>query len=292
MKLNLSKLIFLSFIIMFSFIFLTGCPEQKSSENTSASSVNPAGFSSQSVSSLAAASSISSIVLSSATSSSSNSASVFSSTASTSSSISSLSSSKDITAFGFPAQNAKGRIAAPNITVYVPYATDVTKLIATFTTTGASVLVGSVVQVSAQTVNDFTKPLTYTVVAQDGSKQDYTVTVIINAASANAYLTDIIVKDFSGNVYVFNPVFNSTTFIYPLTISDQKAIPYTVTPVLSDSTATISSVTENKIILKPASGVYTLAAAVYQDPVSITVIAQDGKTTQTYTINLTVTWKG
>jgi hypothetical protein len=59
----------------------------------------------------------------------------------------------------------------------VPTGTIVTALVATFTTTGQSVSVGSAVQTSGQTTNDFTNPVTYTVTAADMSTQSYTVTV-------------------------------------------------------------------------------------------------------------------
>ena len=69
-------------------------------------------------------------------------------------------------------------ISGTQITAIVPFGTDITHLVATFTTTGASVKIGTVVQTSGATANDFTTPLTYTVTAADGSTQDYTVTVI------------------------------------------------------------------------------------------------------------------
>ena len=59
----------------------------------------------------------------------------------------------------------------------VPAGTDVTALVATFTTTGASVAVGGTTQASGTTPNDFTHPVAYTVTATDGSRQDWVVTV-------------------------------------------------------------------------------------------------------------------
>ena len=50
----------------------------------------------------------------------------------------------------------------------------------TFKTSGKAVRVGSKVQVSGKTANDFTKPVMYTVVAADGSKADYTVRVLVS----------------------------------------------------------------------------------------------------------------
>ena len=54
---------------------------------------------------------------------------------------------------------------------------------ATFATTGAAVRVGSAAQTSGKTPNDFTHPVTYTVIAGDSSTQDYTVTVTVAAAA-------------------------------------------------------------------------------------------------------------
>jgi cysteine-rich repeat protein len=94
------------------------------------------------------------------------------------------SSSKNITAFAFPSSlnsglmnDADGSISGTQISVTVPTGTIVTALVATFTTTGQSVSVGSAVQTSGQTTNDFTNPVTYTVTAADMSTQSYTVTV-------------------------------------------------------------------------------------------------------------------
>lgn len=65
------------------------------------------------------------------------------------------------------------------ITVEAPFATGVTALVATFTTSGDEATVNTVEQVTDVTVNDFTHPVIYTVEASDGSTVDYTVTVIV-----------------------------------------------------------------------------------------------------------------
>ena len=71
---------------------------------------------------------------------------------------------------------------ARSVALTVPYGTDVSALVATFTTTGASVEVAGAPQTSGVTANDFTSPVTYTVTAADGTTQDYLVTVTIAAA--------------------------------------------------------------------------------------------------------------
>lgn len=54
---------------------------------------------------------------------------------------------------------------------------NVRSLVASFISSGKSVRVGAVEQISSVTPNDFSKPLVYTVTASDGSKQEYTVSV-------------------------------------------------------------------------------------------------------------------
>jgi virginiamycin B lyase len=91
------------------------------------------------------------------------------------------STEKAITAFSFTSPAATGIIDenTKSISVTVPYGTDVTALVATFTTTGVSVKVGTTVQVSGSTPNNFTNQVAYTVTAADNSTAIYTVTVAI-----------------------------------------------------------------------------------------------------------------
>ncbi len=88
-----------------------------------------------------------------------------------------LNPEKAITSFGY--QNAGGVITGTNISLLVPFGTDITKLAPTFTFVGESVKVGSVVQTSDTTENDFTSPVTYTVTATNQSTMNYLVTVTV-----------------------------------------------------------------------------------------------------------------
>ena len=74
-----------------------------------------------------------------------------------------------------------GSISGSNITVSVPYNASADRLIATFTYSGVSIQVSGKEQTSGVTVNDFNKPVVYSVVAEDGTKVDYTVTVTVNS---------------------------------------------------------------------------------------------------------------
>ena len=94
-----------------------------------------------------------------------------------------LSSAKAITAFSIASPQGTGIIDenAKTITLSVPYGTDVTALVALFTSTGASVTVNGTSQISGTTPNNFTSSVLYTVTAEDGSTAIYTVSVTIAA---------------------------------------------------------------------------------------------------------------
>jgi len=102
---------------------------------------------------------------------------------------SALSSAKAITAFNLVSPVAATGVitdATHTIAITVPYnTTSVTQLVATFTTTGTSVKVGSTIQVSGTTANDFTSPVVYTVTAADATTQNYTVTVTVSPLSGS-----------------------------------------------------------------------------------------------------------
>ncbi len=89
------------------------------------------------------------------------------------------------------------------IVIMMPYGTDVTTLVATFTTTGVNVKVGSTLQTSGRTSNDFSSPVVYTVTAADAATRNYTVTVLPSLPLA------LIPISFSGDLIsypLFHPI--------------------------------------------------------------------------------------
>jgi hypothetical protein len=90
------------------------------------------------------------------------------------------SNSKEITAFSFQNLTPVVNGVFKNDTIYllVPGNTDVTDLVATFTSSAfAKVTVNGVIQKSGITVNDYFDPLTYKVTAYDSTTRNYTVVV-------------------------------------------------------------------------------------------------------------------
>jgi len=88
------------------------------------------------------------------------------------------STSSAISSFDFGLPDSTTEIDGMSITVRVPLLTDPKRLIARFRTDGASVSVGSSIQESGVTENDFTSPVEYVVTAENGSKRRYSVSVV------------------------------------------------------------------------------------------------------------------
>jgi hypothetical protein len=90
-----------------------------------------------------------------------------------------LSAEKSFTSFSFQSPGAAAVIDEGRWIVHARVAdgTELSSLIAVFTTTGACVRVAGKVQESGVTVNDFSSPVEYEVVAEDGSSCRYTVLV-------------------------------------------------------------------------------------------------------------------
>ena len=93
-----------------------------------------------------------------------------------------LSTVKDITSFSINGHSAS--IINTNIALTLPNGTSLNPLVATFNTTGQSVKIGNVTQVSGTTPNNFTSTLTYTVTAADSSIKNYLVTVAAASGSS------------------------------------------------------------------------------------------------------------
>ncbi len=188
------------------------------------------------------------------------------------------SSAKAITSFGFdgldPAVTGTIDQSAHTIDLTVPYGTSLDGLVATFTTTGASVYVTGETQSSGHTVQGFSDPVVYKVVAADGSNQDYTVTVTVAADPAKA----ITAFSFGGLDPTVTGAIDETAHTIALTV------PYGTDPseLIASFTTTGASVAIGDVA--QTSGA---TANDFSDPVTYTVTAADG-TTQDYTVTVTV----
>ncbi len=174
--------------------------------------------------------------------------------------------SRSITSYSL--NGTTGVINDTNIAVEVPYGTDISSLVATYVTTGASVTVGSTAQVNGTTPNNFTSPVVYTVTAANGLTKNYNVTVTTATASDNA-ITAFSLNGTAGvitgtNIAVEVPYGTDVTNLVAAFTSSGTSV------AVGGTTQTSGTTTNN-----------------FTSPVIYTVTAADGST-QNYTVTVTV----
>lgn len=183
---------------------------------------------------------------------------------------------KEITTFSIESLGVEGVFDGTNITVSILFGTDVTGLIATFTTTGASVGVGSTVQASGITANDFNDVVIYSVIAEDGTTQEYTVTKIIEKTPAKEL-----------TAFSFMAADNSALFIDVIGTITGNSISVIV-PCSTNVTALVASFTTTgeQVAVGVNSQVSRTTANDFSAIVPYTVTAEGAKT-QEYTVSIT-----
>jgi hypothetical protein len=170
------------------------------------------------------------------------------------------SSAKEILSFSFTSPPATGVIAGTSITVAVPFGTDVSALTPTITVSDLAT-----VSPTSGTAQNFSNPVTYTVTAEDGTTQAYTVTVTLGQNTEN----DITTFSFAG----FDPVVSGVIAGNTITVT----FPYPVDPAGLVPTIEVSA----EATVTPASGV----AQDFSGTLQYTVTAQNG-TTKVYNVTI------
>ncbi|HPR38395.1 MAG TPA: cadherin-like beta sandwich domain-containing protein, partial [Spirochaetota bacterium] len=191
-----------------------------------------------------------------------------------------LSDSKIINSFSFDAVNnsalsndISGEIADKNITVTVPYATDITDLVATFTTTGEEVKIGNESQKSGINHNDYSTRVEYVIIAEDGSSCIYNVDVTIAPPSSK-------LKSLSANSGTLFPAFNPDIISYSISV-ENNITTITVTGEAFDPLANLSAQNGTPKALIEGDNI-----------IEINVTAQDGIHSEQYEIKVNRRKKG
>lgn len=161
---------------------------------------------------------------------------------------------KEITDFQIAGIQAS--ISATTITLTLPFGSDLTSLTPTIDHTGASI------QPASGAAQDFSKAVSYTVTAADGSTRTYTVMVAI-AASDAAEMTQFILSGVEANIM-------------------SNSIAVTV-PYGTDVSALAPTLTHTGASVQPASG----EARDFSSPQMYVITAQDGST-RVYTVTVTI----
>lgn len=185
-----------------------------------------------------------------------------------------LSAAKALKSFSFPGLSVTGTVDERNhsVAVTVPFGTAVTALVASFSTSGDTAKIGSIVQVSGSTVNDFSSPVSYVIVAADSSTQTYIVTVTVAASSAKALM--------------------AFSFLSPSVIGTVNESSHSVTltvPFGTAVTSLVASFSTSGVSVKVGSTVQLSGTTAndFTAPVSYTVTASDSST-QVYLVTVTI----
>ncbi|MCP4137613.1 MAG: SUMF1/EgtB/PvdO family nonheme iron enzyme [bacterium] len=181
-------------------------------------------------------------------------------------------SSKEITVFSFPSLSVTANISGTNITATVPYGTSVSSLVAAFTTSGENVRVGSTIQVSGASSNNFSSLVTYRVTATNGTTQDYRVTVTVAQNTAKAI----------------------TAFSFPACGVSANISGTTITaslPYGTGVTALVASFTTTGETVRVGGSIQYSGSTVnnFTNPLTYRVSAADGST-QNYTVTVTASY--
>lgn len=164
---------------------------------------------------------------------------------------------KMITAFTVLSVNGTINESEHTIDVVLPYGTDVTSLTPAITVSEAATVFPA-----SNTTQNFTSPVTYTVTAEDNSKQTYIVTVTVLQSDNSKMLT----FDFDGLTPAVKGIISEVNKTVSLEV-----------PRETDVTTLVPTITiSEKATVVPASG----SAQNFTNPLMYTVTAQDGSETK------------
>jgi len=183
-----------------------------------------------------------------------------------------LSQEADIIAFSVEYQMAPAVIDTENatVTLEVLHGSGLDAIVPEFTlSAGATAYINGEEQVSGTSVVDFTNPVVYTIVAEDGeTEREWTVTITEAAVSTEAEILSFTVEGQASEEVINSQ--NATVVLRVMPGTDLTALVPQITISLG---ATID----------PASGV----AQDFSQPVQYTVTAQDGVTQKIWTVTIT-----
>ncbi len=157
------------------------------------------------------------------------------------------------------------------VTLSVPYGTNVTALVPTITVSPEATI-----SPESGVAQDFTNPVNYTVTAEDASEQIWDVTVDVSAPNTDATLSDLKVN--SSTVTGFDPA----TYSYVIELPYGTTETPTVTATENDPNA--------EVVISDATDITSETNA--DRTTTVTVTAEDGTTTQDYTILFNVAEAG
>lgn len=168
-------------------------------------------------------------------------------------------------------------IEGNEITLTVPYGSDVSHVIATFVATTDSITVDGLLQISGETANDFSLPVIYTLHAIDGSSIDYTVNVEFTEPSTEKRLLSLSIA----TVCQYSSAIDTVEYIKGDVNHSENSVSLKV-PYGTDITDMLPVLRiSSKATVSPQSKV----AQDFSEPLTYTVTAEDGST-EDYTVSV------
>lgn len=180
----------------------------------------------------------------------------------------------NITSFDIGATVGSVDNTADTVDITVPSGTDLTDLTPTIVLEGQ----GASISPNSGDSGDFSSPVTYTVTASDGTTQNYTVTVTVQTPLSSDDVLSALTVD-QGSL---SPSFDPDTLSYTDDVSN-GITSVNVTATTEDANATI---TVNGVAASSSNAYDVTGLAVGENAITVAVTAQDGVTSQTYTIDV------
>jgi hypothetical protein len=189
-----------------------------------------------------------------------------------------LNSETDILTFSIPDELGSSVVnsGSHSVAVVVPYSTDITALVPTFTlSSGATANIDGVLQTSGVTSNDYSNDVIYTIVAENGiDTQDWIVQVLVAPNTSTGIL-----------LYSFNEI-SRPTVINNNDHTIEVEVVYGTD--LTDLVATFTLSEGATVSVDGVSQTSGITSNDFTNPVTYTVTAQDGFTSQDWIINVSL----
>ena len=144
--------------------------------------------------------------------------------------------------FQFDSFNSRGVIVGTNVTVYLPFETNLNNLTPTFSHDGMKALVGGIEQISNRTSSNFSSPVLFDVQAFNGTTRQYTISTSVgssNSKEIKSFILNSSVGSISGtNIFISIPFGTTVTNL-------AAAFAHTGKKVLVNGIEQINGETEN-----------------------------------------------
>ncbi len=171
-----------------------------------------------------------------------------------------LSSAKELLSFSFPTLMREATVDGNQIKITIPYGVDLTKVL-----TKGELSIGATSVPALGSVTDFSKPLTYTVTAEDQTKKEYSVVLTIEPQQTAVRAVWIPDPSHTTALRTYQNVLSTVALLDELNINAVYVATWARNQTAYDSQVLLNNSTYAN---KAEGNLYTSYKAVYNSPVS------------------------